>query len=92
MPHSLSLSAIPETTSGHPVLGFPPQPELMECLIPLDVSPTLTTAFPEVWTYMEAMKSLNFPKELYFSKAQKLAGEQLRQSIKVIPSSPPPRP
>uniref|UniRef100_F6SDN0 sn-1-specific diacylglycerol lipase ABHD11 n=1 Tax=Monodelphis domestica TaxID=13616 RepID=F6SDN0_MONDO len=58
------------------------KPELVDRLIPLDVSPTVTTAFPEVWTYMEAMKSLNIPKELPFSEAQKLADEKLGESIK----------
>ncbi|XP_044531558.1 protein ABHD11 [Gracilinanus agilis] len=58
------------------------KPELVERLIPVDVSPTVTTAFPEVWTYMKAMKSLNIPKELNFSEAQKLAHEKLSQSIK----------
>ncbi|XP_043859552.1 protein ABHD11-like [Dromiciops gliroides] len=58
------------------------KPELVERLIPLDISPTLITAFPEVGFYTEAMKSLNIPKELHFSEAQKLADEQLSQSIK----------
>ncbi|XP_074046210.1 sn-1-specific diacylglycerol lipase ABHD11-like [Macrotis lagotis] len=58
------------------------KPELVERLVVLDISPTLTTAFPEVWTYIKAMKSLKIPKELYFSEAQKLADEQLSQYIK----------
>uniref|UniRef100_A0A4X2K6M7 sn-1-specific diacylglycerol lipase ABHD11 n=1 Tax=Vombatus ursinus TaxID=29139 RepID=A0A4X2K6M7_VOMUR len=38
------------------------KPELVEHLIPLYISLTLTTAFPEVWTYMETTKSLNIPR------------------------------
>ncbi|XP_003770525.2 protein ABHD11-like [Sarcophilus harrisii] len=57
------------------------KPELVERLISLDVSPTMTTAFPEALTYIETMKSLKIPKELSFSKAQQLADEQLSQII-----------
>ncbi|XP_074121669.1 sn-1-specific diacylglycerol lipase ABHD11-like [Sminthopsis crassicaudata] len=57
------------------------KPELVERLIPLDISPTMTTAFPEALNYIEIMKSLKIPKELSFSKAQQLANEQLSQSI-----------
>nr|XP_025963125.1 protein ABHD11 isoform X2 [Dromaius novaehollandiae] len=53
-----------------------PQPDLVERLISVDVSPSSTTAVSEFSAYISAMKSVNIPDGLPRSAARQLADDQ----------------
>uniref|UniRef100_A0A8D0G8F5 sn-1-specific diacylglycerol lipase ABHD11 n=1 Tax=Sphenodon punctatus TaxID=8508 RepID=A0A8D0G8F5_SPHPU len=57
------------------------RPELVECLVSVDVSPTKTTAASKFPTYISAMTSVNIPNGIPRSTARRLAEEQLRPTI-----------
>lgn len=65
-----------------------PQPELVERLVVVDISPVNTTSSSDFPAYMAAMKATNIPEKVPRSFARNLADEQLSSLIQVIPSSP----
>ncbi|XP_063090380.1 sn-1-specific diacylglycerol lipase ABHD11 isoform X2 [Cavia porcellus] len=57
------------------------RPELVERLIPVDISPVAHTSLSHFSTYVAAMKAIDIPDELPRSSARKLADEQLSQVV-----------
>lgn len=60
-----------------------PQPDLVERLISVDISPTSTTLISEFPAYISAMKSVNIPAGLSRSAARQLADSQLSSVVQV---------
>ncbi|XP_068765722.1 sn-1-specific diacylglycerol lipase ABHD11 isoform X3 [Struthio camelus] len=60
-----------------------PQPDLVERLISVDVSPSSTAAVSEFSAYISAMKSVNIPYGLPRSAARQLADDQLRPVVQM---------
>lgn len=65
-----------------------PQPELVERLVAVDISPVNTTSSSDFPAYMAAMKAIDIPDKMARSSARKLAEEQLSSLIQVMPSRP----
>lgn len=57
------------------------QPDLVERLISVDISPTSTTPISEFSSYISAMKSVKIPDGLPRSAARQLADDQLRPVV-----------
>ncbi|XP_042686240.1 protein ABHD11 isoform X2 [Centrocercus urophasianus] len=57
------------------------QPDLVERLISVDISPTSTTLISEFPAYISAMKSVNIPAGLSRSAARQLADSQLSSVV-----------
>lgn len=66
-------------------LLVPSQPELVERLVCVDISPSGTSAVTSFQAFMAAMKAVNIPRGLPRSTARRLAEEQLRSTIQVRP-------
>lgn len=60
-----------------------PQPDLVERLISVDISPISTTPVSEFSAYVSAMKSVKIPDGLSRSAARQLADDQLRPVVQV---------
>ncbi|XP_066238483.1 sn-1-specific diacylglycerol lipase ABHD11 isoform X1 [Saccopteryx leptura] len=58
-----------------------PQPELVERLVAVDISPVETTSVSNFPAYMAAMRAINIPDEVPRSCARKLADKQLSSLI-----------
>ncbi|KAM8776924.1 sn-1-specific diacylglycerol lipase ABHD11 isoform 1-T1 [Rhynchonycteris naso] len=58
-----------------------PQPELVERLVAVDISPVETTSVSDFPAYMAAMRAINIPDEVPRSCARKLADKQLSSLI-----------
>lgn len=71
-----------------PQSGSLPQPELVERLIAVDISPVETISSSDFPTYIAAMRAINIPDEVSRSCARKLADEQLSPVIQVMPPTP----
>ncbi|KAM6156731.1 sn-1-specific diacylglycerol lipase ABHD11 [Erethizon dorsatum] len=57
------------------------RPELVDRLIPVDISPVTHTSLSHFSTYVAAMKAVDIPDELPLSCARKLADEQLSRVV-----------
>lgn len=66
-----------------PKCGSLKQPELVERLIAVDISPVQTTPSSNFPTYMAAMRAVDIPDGVPRSSARKLADEQLSTVIQV---------
>lgn len=66
-----------------------PQPELVERLVAVDISPVETTSTSDFPAYMAAMRAIDIPDEVSRSCARKLADKQLSSLIQVITLKPP---
>lgn len=71
-----------------PKSGSPTQPELVERLIAVDISPVETTSSSDFPSYMAAMRAVDIPDEVSRSSARKLADEQLSTVIQVTHPGP----
>lgn len=60
-----------------------PQPDLVERLISVDISPISTAPISEFSAYISAMKSVKIPDGLSRSVARQLADDQLRPVVQV---------
>lgn len=60
-----------------------PQPDLVERLISVDISPVTTAPVSEFSAYISAMKSVKIPDGLSRSAARQLADDQLRPVVQV---------
>lgn len=60
-----------------------PQPDLVERLISVDISPVSTTLVSEFSAYISAMQSVNIPAGLSRSAARQLADSQLSPAVQV---------
>ncbi|KFV48497.1 Alpha/beta hydrolase domain-containing protein 11, partial [Gavia stellata] len=60
-----------------------PQPDLVERLISVDISPVSTAPVSEFSAYISAMKSVKIPDGLPRSAARQLADDQLRPVVQV---------
>lgn len=66
-----------------------PQPDLVERLISVDISPVTTAPVSEFSAYISAMKSVKIPDGLSRSAARQLADNQLQPVVQV--GNPAPR-
>ncbi|KFP07109.1 Alpha/beta hydrolase domain-containing protein 11, partial [Calypte anna] len=57
------------------------QPDLVERLISVDISPAITTPVSEFSAYISAMKSVKIPDGLSRSAARQMADDQLRSVV-----------
>ncbi|KAF7482433.1 alpha/beta hydrolase domain-containing protein 11 [Marmota monax] len=64
-----------------PQSNYLPQPELVERLIAVDISPVKTTGTSKFATYVAAMKSIDIPDKMPRSQARKLADKQLSHAV-----------
>lgn len=71
-----------------PKSGSLPQPELVEQLIAVDISPVETTSSSDFPSYIAAMRAIDIPDEVSRSCARKLADKQLGPVIQVMHPSP----
>uniref|UniRef100_A0A8C8EF22 Abhydrolase domain containing 11 n=1 Tax=Otus sunia TaxID=257818 RepID=A0A8C8EF22_9STRI len=62
---------------------FCPQPDLVERLISVDISPVSTAPVSEFSAYISAMKSVKIPDGLSRSAARQLADDQLRLVVQL---------
>lgn len=60
-----------------------PQPDLVERLISVDISPVTTAPVSEFSAYISAMKTVKIPEGLSRSAARQLADDQLRPVVQV---------
>lgn len=83
---------MPETRCTCPKAGPQssslPQPELVERLIAVDISPVETTSSSDFPTYMAAMRAISIPDKVSRSCARKLADEQLSPVVQVMHPNP----
>lgn len=78
---------MPQTHCACPVAGpmsaSLTQPELVERLIAVDISPVETTSHSDFPSYVAAMRAIDIPDEVSRSSARKLADQQLSAVIQV---------
>ena len=71
-----------------PALGSPShfllQPELVERLIVVDISPVESTSSSNFPNYVAAMKAIDLPNGASLSSARKLASEKLSSVVQVM--------
>lgn len=72
-----------EISAGIHLPRLCPQPDLVERLISVDISPISTATVSEFSAYISAMKSLKIPDGLPRSVARQLADDQLRPVVQV---------
>lgn len=59
------------------------QPELVESIIPVDISPINSNALNDIQNIIEVLKSVNLDVNAPISKVRKLADEHMKSSIEV---------
>lgn len=68
------------------------QPDVVERLVAVDISPVGTTPGSYLGHFIAAMKAVEIPEKVPHSQARKLADKQLSSIVKVIHTPPPPFP
>lgn len=68
------------------------QPDVVERLVVVDISPAGTTPGSYLGNFIAAMKAVDIPENIPHSRARKLADEQLSSVVKVTHSPPPSSP
>ena len=82
--HLLLLLLLP------PLLLLLLQPDLVERLVVVDISPAQTTTRTNFRFYINAMQAVTVSSTLPRSTARRMAEDQLRKQVKVCPSGVPP--
>lgn len=65
------------------------QPDVVERLVVMDISPTGTTPGSYIGNFIAAMKAVEIPEKVPYSQARKLADKQLSSVVKVTHTPPP---
>jgi hypothetical protein len=65
------------------------QPDVVERLVVVDISPVGTTPGSHIGAFIAAMKAVEIPEKVPHSQARKLADKQLSSVVKVTHAPPP---